>query len=78
MSAYGRCLELARRNKDNSKIAETLNNLATLDADQNRPEAARKHLEEALDIYKRFAERNPERFQSDVARVKGQLKTLSK
>ena len=52
MSAYGRCLELARRNQDNAKIAMTRNNLAILDAGQNRPEAARKGFEEALKIYR--------------------------
>jgi len=59
-------------------VAHTLNNLANLDRAQNQMEAARKGFEEALNIYERFAERNPERFQSDVARVKRQLQTLSK
>jgi hypothetical protein len=40
-------------------------------------EAARKGLEEALDIYERFAERNPERFQSDMARIKDLLQTIA-
>jgi hypothetical protein len=59
-------------------VAGTLNNLAVLDRDQKRMEAARKGLEEALDIYERFAERNPERFQSDVAQVKRDLQALGK
>jgi hypothetical protein len=59
-------------------VARTLNNLANLDRAQNRMEAARKGFEEARDIYQRFRERNPERFQPDVARVKSQLQTLSK
>jgi hypothetical protein len=71
---------LAQKNPDTylPDVARTLNNLAVLDGDQNRMEAARKGLEEALDIYERFGERNPARFQSDVARVKRQLQTLSK
>src|SRR5438093_1155906 len=52
MSAYERCLELARRNQDNGKIAMTRNNLAMLDAGQNRPEEARKGFEEALKLYR--------------------------
>jgi hypothetical protein len=56
----------------------TVHNLAILDWHQNRMEEARKEYEEALTIYARFAERNPERFQSDVARVKRQLQTLGK
>ncbi len=53
MSAYRRCLELARRNQDSGKIAMTMNNLAMLDGDQNRPERARKGYEEALKILRR-------------------------
>ena len=40
MTAYERCLELARRNQDNAKIAATLNNLANLDQRQGRMDAA--------------------------------------
>src|SRR5438876_1012154 len=58
MSAYGRCLELARRNQDNGEIAMTVNNLAMLDGAQNRPEAARKGVEEALKIYRDLAQKN--------------------
>src|SRR5439155_16454310 len=51
MSAYERCLVLATRNQDNGKIAMTRNNLAMLDADQNRPEAARKGFSMAHKCY---------------------------
>jgi hypothetical protein len=59
-------------------VARILNNLAVLDVNQNRPKEARKALEEALEIYERFAEQNPGRYQPDVARVKLQLRTLSR
>ena len=40
----------------------TLNNLAMLDRDQNRKEAARKGLEEALKIRRELAQKNPETY----------------
>jgi nephrocystin-3 len=62
--------QLAKKNQDAylPEVAGTLNVLAVLDVDQNGRKEARKGLGEALEIYERFAKRNPERFQSDVAR----------
>src|SRR5437016_5848222 len=67
MSAYGRCLELAKRNQNNGEIAMTLNNLAMLNGDQNRPEAARKGYEEGLKIYRDLAKNKPDTYLPDVA-----------
>ena len=75
-SAYGRCLELARRNKDNSEIAATLNNLANLDRDQNRMEAARKEYEEALRIRRQLAQKNRHTYLPDVATILNNLANL--
>src|SRR5436190_6025014 len=76
MSAYGRCLELARRNQDNGKIAMTRNNLAMLDAGQNRPEIARKGFEEALKIYRELAQNDPDTHLPDVATTLNNLAIL--
>ena len=46
-------------------VATTLNNLATLDRDQNRPEAARKGYEEALKIHRELAQKNPDTYLPD-------------
>jgi tetratricopeptide (TPR) repeat protein len=51
-AAYRRCLELARKNQNNSDIALTLNNLGHLDRDQNRMEEARNEFAEALKIHR--------------------------
>src|SRR5436190_1071215 len=76
MSAYGRCLELARRNQDNGKIAMTRNNLAMLDAGQNRPEIARKGFEEALKIYRELAQNNRDAYLPKVASTLNNLAIL--
>src|SRR5439155_41910 len=78
MSAYERCLELARRNQDNGKIAMTRNNLAMLDADQNRPEAARKGFEQALKIYRELAKNDSDTHLPDVATTLNNLATLDR
>src|SRR5437016_668607 len=78
ISAYERCLELARRNQDNGKIAMTRNNLATLDADQNRPEAARKGFEQALTIYRELAKNDPDTHLPAVAMTLNNLATLDR
>src|SRR5438552_3916935 len=78
MSAYERCLELARRNQDIGKIAMTRNNLAMLDADQNRPEAARKGFEEALKICRELAKNNPDAYLPDVAMTLNNLAALDR
>src|SRR5438309_2252414 len=76
MSAYGRCLELAKRNQDNGEIAMTLNNLAMLNGDQNRPEAARKGYEEGLKIYRDLAKNETETYMPGVAMTLNNLATL--
>jgi hypothetical protein len=58
-------------------VAATLNNLGILDCDQNRMEEARNEYAEALNIYERFAERNPERFSAYVTKMKNLLKEVS-
>lgn len=44
----------------------------------NQIETARRGFAEALDIYELFAARDPEQFQSDVARIGRRLQTLTK
>jgi len=73
------CRKLAQSNPEAYQpyVAGTLNNLANLDRDQNRPDQARSEYQEALQIYEAFAKQSPERFSPDVARVKrllGQLR----
>jgi tetratricopeptide (TPR) repeat protein len=58
LSAYSRCLELARKSQSDSEIAETFNNLGVLDRDQGRMEEARKEYAEALQTYRELAQ-NP-------------------
>jgi tetratricopeptide (TPR) repeat protein len=78
LSAYSRCLELARKSQSDSEIANTLNNLGILDSDQGRMEEARKEYAEALQTYESFAQKNPERFSPDVTRTKRLLAELPK
>src|SRR5262249_23613984 len=63
--------ELARKNPDTylPSMAGTLKNLGVLHRDQNRMAEARQGYEEALAIYQRFAERDPQQFRAGVARV---------
>src|SRR5262249_5300607 len=74
--AYAHCLELAKFKGTNYDIAMTLNNLALLDADQNRPEAARNGYDEALKIYRELAQKNPDTYQPDVAMTLNNLGNL--
>ena len=57
-------------------VARTLNNLGILHSVQNRMDEARQAYEEALGTYLRFAERDPEQFRADVARLESLLKAL--
>ena len=77
-SAYGRSLELARRNQDDGEIAMTLNNLAMLDGDQNRPGAARKGFEEALKIRRELVQKNPDAYLPDLAVTLNNLAILDR
>src|SRR6266436_4481964 len=76
--AYARCLELARSKDDDGDIALTLNNLANLDKDQNRPETARKGYEEALKIYRELAQKNRDIYLPKVAMTLNNLAMLDK
>jgi tetratricopeptide (TPR) repeat protein len=64
---YRRCLELARKSGNAAETARTLNDLGMLEADQNRPEEARKAYEEALKTYRDLAQRDPETYLPGVA-----------
>jgi tetratricopeptide (TPR) repeat protein/pimeloyl-ACP methyl ester carboxylesterase len=68
-AAYGRCLEWARKNGKDAELALTLNNLGVLDRDQGR-------LEEALQIYRELAQKNPETYRPDVAMTFNNLGVL--
>jgi len=64
---YRRCLELARRSGNAAETARTMNNLGILEAEQNRPDEARKAFDEALKTYRDLAQRNPETYLPRVA-----------
>ena len=73
---YARCLELARSKGNSGDIALTLNNLANLDSDQNRPDSARKGYEEALKIRRELEQKNPDTYLPDVAQTLNNLANL--
>jgi tetratricopeptide (TPR) repeat protein len=75
-SGYARCLELAKLKGSRGDIALTLNNLARLDYSQNRMEAARKGLEEALKIRRELAKANPDTYLRDVATTLNNLAVI--
>src|SRR6266478_5784948 len=75
-SAYAHCLQLARSKGSSEHIAGTLNNLASLDRDQNRPEVARRAFEEALKIYRELAKADPDSYLSEVAMTLNNLASL--
>jgi tetratricopeptide (TPR) repeat protein len=75
---YERALALARLSGNEDQVALTLNNLGILHRVQNRMAEAGKAYEEALQIYRSFAEKNPERYKGDVKRVEKLLKELKK
>jgi tetratricopeptide (TPR) repeat protein len=66
-AAYGRCLELARREGSDPELADTLDNLAGLDYQQGRMQEALQEFDEALAIHRRSAEKGPDRYLPDVA-----------
>jgi tetratricopeptide (TPR) repeat protein len=74
--AYGRCLEWARKNGKNDKLAETLDNLGILDRRQGRMEEARKEYAGALQTYRELAQENPETYQPGVAQTLNDLGVL--
>jgi tetratricopeptide (TPR) repeat protein len=78
MSAYARCLDLARLKGNNGDIAWTLNNLANLDQKQNRHEAARKGYEQALKIRRDLAQKNPDTYLPDVGETLNNLAVLDR
>jgi tetratricopeptide (TPR) repeat protein len=51
-------------------VALALNNLGILETNQNRIAQAHEEFAEALHIYEAFAKQNPQRFLTDVRRVK--------
>ena len=66
VTAYSRCLQLARKSQSNSELAHALNNLGILDSGQNRMEEARQDFAEALKIYRQLADKNPDVYLPDV------------
>lgn len=73
LDAYTRALELARRGGDQAAVAATLLSMAVLHLRQNQDAEAREALEEALIIYDRLANRDPDRFSGLAAQVKDLL-----
>ena len=78
LRAYERARALAGLSGEEADVAMTLNNRGNLHRDQNRMAEARRAFEEALKIYQAFAEKNPQRYQGDVARMERLLKELKK
>src|SRR6266478_3139923 len=76
ISGYRQCLDLARHARNNDDIAVTLNNLALLERDQNRQEAAREEFEEALKMYRELAQKNPDTYLAYAAMTLNNLATL--
>jgi tetratricopeptide (TPR) repeat protein len=74
--AYARCLELAKLKGNSDQIAVTLNNLANVDTDQNRAEAARKGYEEALKIFRQEAQRDRATYEPKMAETLNSLGLL--
>jgi tetratricopeptide (TPR) repeat protein len=77
-------LQIYRRLATNSPdtylpdVANTLNNLAVLDHDENRMTEARTALAEALIIYQRLSKTSPAKFGGAVDRVQRLLADLDK
>jgi hypothetical protein len=70
------CLGWARKNEKDAELAQTLNNLGNLDRDQDRGEEARKAFEEALQINRELAQKNPETYRPDLATTLNNLGVL--
>ena len=70
--------ERANNNPDAymGKVAQTLNNLASLHSDLNRPEEAESEYKEALEIYRGLAKDNPDAYRGDVAMTLNNLAVL--
>ena len=64
---YEKCLELARREGDAVEVARALHNRGTFDSDRNRGDEARTADEEALEIRRELARKDPETYLPDVA-----------
>ena len=77
-TAYSRCLELARKHQSNPELANTLNNLGTIDRAQNRPEEARKDFTEALQIFRELVQKNPDVYLPGVANTLNNLGILDR
>ena len=74
--AIGRKLVQQNPNAHLPDLAETLNNLAVLDRDQNRTEKAQQEFKEALAIYRDFAKKDPKQFSPKAERVQQLLESL--
>src|ERR1039458_1935136 len=67
LTAYLRCLELARKTNNLFALAGTLNNLGRLHRAENRQAEARKAYEEALQTFRELATKNPDTYLPLVA-----------
>jgi tetratricopeptide (TPR) repeat protein len=73
---YERCLALARQRGDDSKIADTLNNLGALHFNQNRMNEAHLAYNGALKIYRELAKKKPDIYLPRVAMTLNNLGNL--
>jgi tetratricopeptide (TPR) repeat protein len=74
--AYERALTQAKLSGDEADVARTLNNLGILESDQNRMDDARTAYDEALKIYRKLAQANPDTYLPDVATTLNNLGRL--
>jgi tetratricopeptide (TPR) repeat protein len=74
---YEQALTVARLASNDSDVADTLNNLGILSRDENRDAEARKQYEEALDLYRALAKKNPDVYLPYVAMTLNNLSILS-
>jgi tetratricopeptide (TPR) repeat protein len=73
ITAFERCLDIARRNGDKVRVLEIQSNLAKLHHDQSQIEDARKACEEALQILQDLARNNPDTYPTHVATTPNNL-----
>jgi tetratricopeptide (TPR) repeat protein len=76
--AYERCLHAASQYGNDTEVAQTLNKLGNIDSDQSRVKEARQEFEEALEIRRELAQKEPETYLPDVAQTLNYLGDLDR
>jgi len=78
ITAYSRCLELARKSESGTEVADTLNNMGILDSSQHRVQKARTEYVEALKTYHELAQKNREVYLPYVAMTLNNMGNLDR